>query len=270
MMLLTAIMIEAALLTAILVEPFYRLVYGRPLPSLAQAEQLGDGPQGLVVALGGVGGLDLCGVGERYVLASFGYPYAVEVFKWGHGFGRWYKDLVDVANHEAQARKLADLVRGFKERHPGSPVYLVAQSGGSGLVVRALEQFDPRTIERVVLLSPALSPRYDLTLALRAVRRDVVVFWSPLDVIVLGLGTRLFGTMDRVWTVSAGLVGFKTPRRPPGLAPGLAPYDRLRQVKWRLAMAATGNLGGHLGPNSPRFLTKYVAPLLRLEIPGVD
>ena len=62
-----------------------------------------------------------------------------------------------------------------------------------------------------MLLSPALSPTYDLAPALSAVRREMVVFWSPLDVIVLGLGTRIFGTIDRIKTVSAGLVGFRGP-----------------------------------------------------------
>ena len=62
-----------------------------------------------------------------------------------------------------------------------------------------------------MLLAPALSPGYDLTAALRAVRREIVVFWSPLDLIVLGAGTRLFGTIDRVKTVGAGLVGFRVP-----------------------------------------------------------
>ena len=63
------------------------------------------------------------------------------------------------------------------------------------------------------MLAPALSPTYDLSRALRAVRREMVVFWSPLDVIILGAGTRVFGTIDRVKTASAGLVGFRVPGR---------------------------------------------------------
>ena len=45
----------------------------------------------------------------------------------------------------------------------------------------------------------ALSPTYDLSKAL-AGQREMVVFWSPLDLIVLGAGTRIFGTIDRVRT----------------------------------------------------------------------
>ena len=88
----------------------------------------------------------------------------------------------------------------------------------------------------------------------------MVVFWSPLDMVVLGLGTRIFGTVDRVNSVSAGLVGF----RPPGGLDegGRLQYRKLRQVRWRPGMAGTGYLGGHVGPDSPAFLRKYVLPLL--------
>jgi hypothetical protein len=112
-----------------------------------------------------------------------------------------------------------------------------------------------------VLIAPALSPDYDLTRALRAVRHEMVVFWSPFDVIVLGAGTRVFGAIDRVRTVSAGLVGFRPPATPGGDSE--APYAKLRQVRWRPGMASTGYLGGHVGPDSPAFLRKYVVPLLR-------
>ena len=64
-----------------------------------------------------------------------------------------------------------------------------------------------------VLLAPALSPEYDLTAALRAVSREMVVFWSPLDIFMLGMGTKVFGTADRVRTAGAGLVGFRALQR---------------------------------------------------------
>jgi hypothetical protein len=116
-------------------------------------------------------------------------------------------------------------------------------------------------VELAVLISPAVSPRYDLSRALRAVHREVVVFWSPLDVIVLGAGTRIFGTIDRVKSVSAGMVGFRPPARLDEAAK--ASYRKLRQVRWHPRMAPTGYLGGHVGPDSPAFLRKYVVPLLR-------
>src|SRR5262249_29959015 len=140
--------------------------------------------------------------------------------------------------------------------------FVVGKSGGTGLIVMALEHLPENTVEAAVLLAPALSPVYDLAPALNAVRREMVVFWSPLDVFVLGLGTLVFGTIDRIKSVSAGLVGFQAPA--PGNPARDVQYQKLRQVRWRIEMATTGYLGGHVGPDSPAFLRKYVVPLLRV------
>ena len=94
------------------------------------------------------------------------------------------------------------------------PVSLVGKSGGAWIVVRALEGLPAGSVESVVLLAAAVSPGHDLSRALRAVAREMVVFWSPLDLIVLGAGTWLFGTADRVRTRGAGLVGFRRPSGP--------------------------------------------------------
>jgi pimeloyl-ACP methyl ester carboxylesterase len=157
-------------------------------------------------------------------------------------------------------------VIAFRAEAPTVPVFLVGKSGGTGLVVKALEHLPGDAVETAVLLSPALSPRYDLTAALRAVRRQMVVFWSPLDLIVLGAGTRIFGTIDGIKSVSAGMVGFRPPAQGAGAgdADVAAQYRKLQQVRWGPRMATTGYLGGHVGPDNPAFLRKYVIPLLRV------
>jgi len=253
-----------------LVEPFFRLVYGAPLEELSPDSVLrhdGEvhGQRGLVVIADGVGGFNLCGIALRYVLAAERLPYAVLQFPWGHGFGRWHADLTDAVNRDAKARLIAETVRSYKTSHPGDPVFLVAKSGGSGVIVKALELLDDHQIESAVLLAPALSPAYDLTAALRAVRREIVAFWSPFDLLVLGAGTRVFGTVDRVKTASAGLVGFRLPPIDPLDKTQNGQYGKLRQIRWHARMAATGYIGGHFGPDSPAFLRKYVVPLLRAE-----
>ena len=171
----------------------------------------GDAGSGLVLVADGVGGLDLCGTGLVHAAAKAGMSHEIRVMAWGHGFGRWHRDLTNVENHRLWASRMVDQVAEFRARRPGAPVFLVGKSGGTGVVVKALEGLPEGAVEAAVLLSSALSPGYDLTRALRAVRRELVLFWSPLDVIVLGVGTRLFGTIDRVNAVSAGLVGFKRP-----------------------------------------------------------
>jgi hypothetical protein len=259
-------------LTSRLIEPFLRMLYGTPLPGRAAppeaaCQEDGRTAGGLVLVADGVGGFDVCGTAMRYVLAAEKLPYAVEIFSWGHGFGRWLADLSDVGNRDEKASLLAESVRQYKAERPMDPIYLVAKSGGAGVVVKALELLDEGQVERVVLLAPALSPEYDLSWALRAVRHEMVVFWSRLDVFMLGLGTKVFGTVDRVRTTGAGMVGFRVPasggKRNENHG---GEYDKLRQIHWRPRMAATLYLGGHFGTDSPLFLRKYVAPLLRVEV----
>lgn len=223
--------------------------------------------EALVLVADGVGGFDLCGKALARVLKASGLPYTTSVVRWGHGRGRWYADLSNAANQDARADEVVESVRRYHGEHPDAPIFLVGKSGGCVVMVKALERLSGsgETIERAVLLAPALSPRYDLTKALGSVRREVVVFWSPLDVIILGAGTRIFGTSDRVWCSGAGRVGFLRPRAGTDDPARLAAYKKLRQVRWSPRMGSTGHLGGHMGTDSPRFLKKYVAPLLRVE-----
>lgn len=241
----------------------FHAVHG-PTPDRAP----GHDRSGLVLIADGVGGLDLCGTGLIHVAAKAGSSHEVRIVPWGHGFGRWHRDLTNVENHRLWAAKMVVDVAEFKEQKPDAPVYIVGKSGGTGVAVRALELMPGESIEAVVLLSSAISPEYDLSAALRAVRRDVTLFWSPLDVIVLGMGTGLFGTIDRQRGVSAGLVGF---RQPKGLdESSRRQYAKLKQVRWSPEMASTGYLGGHVGPDNPAFLRKYVLPLLDVAAESDD
>jgi pimeloyl-ACP methyl ester carboxylesterase len=242
-----------------LLSTLFRIWYGKPV-------DLPEGVEtGLVLIADGVGGLDLCDRSLRQVMGERGGRRLVRPVRWGHGFGRWHSDLTNVANHKARALDVVAEVLEWRERRPGSPVYLVGKSGGTGIVVRALEGLPEGSIEAAVLLAPALSPGYDLSTALKAVRREMVVFWSPMDVVILGAGTWLFKTVDRVRSVGAGMTGF---RPPPDLdEAGRSQYAKLRQVRWRPSMASTGYLGGHVGPDSPAFLRKYVLPLLTASGP---
>jgi hypothetical protein len=230
----------------------YRAVLGPPPPAPAL-----DQARGLVLVADGVGGLDLCGTSLRHMATRGGRPYAVELVQWGHGFGRWYRDLTATHNHRAQAIRLADRICAARADHPRLPIHVVGKSGGTGIVTWALERLDPRSVDTAVLIAPALPPRYDLSPALRAVRGQMTVFWSPLDAVILGAGTWLFRTIDRRRAPSAGMIGFRRPEHP--ALP--AEYDRLRQIRWRPAMARTGYLGGHVGPDLPTFVARYVIPL---------
>lgn len=221
-------------------------------------------PDGLVMVADGIGGLDICGRWMTRVVRSAGLPLSVEVHHWGHGRGRWLADLTDEENHQLHSAAIARRVEGFLAQHPGAPVYLVGKSGGTGLVVWALERLPEASVERAILLSPALSPSYDLSNAFRALRRELVVFHSPLDLVLLGAGTSLFGTVDRVRSVGAGLVGFRPPDGADDETRGLY-RDRLRQVRWTPSMVREAYLGGHFAVDWPPFLKRYVLPWLKPE-----
>jgi len=143
--------------------------------------------------------------------SSAGLPHEVRPFRWSNGLGRWLRDLSDIRNIEAKSRALADEVLALKREDPLRPVWIISHSGGVGVAVRAAEMVPPETLERVVLLSAALSPTYDLRQALEGCRRGIVSYHSEHDRLILGWGTSRFGTVDRAYEPSAGCVGFRAP-----------------------------------------------------------
>jgi hypothetical protein len=71
--------------------------------------------------------------------------------------------------------------------------------------------------------------------------------------------------MDRVKTVGAGMLGFLVPGADESVPERRSQYAKLRQIRWHPRMASTLYFGGHVGPDSPFFLRKYVVPLLRAD-----
>lgn len=224
--------------------------------------------QGVVFVVGGVGGFDLLASSARAALPKAGVTHEIRDFVWTHGKGKFFKDLQDVRYLLHKADELASAVRDVKAEDPCRPVYLVGKSGGAGLVLLAAALLPPGTLERVVLLSAAVAPEYDLRPALRATRGEIVSFYSPYDRLILNWGTRHFGTVDRFYGPSAGLRGFVPPKN---LDPeGQALYLRLVQLPWHPAMILEGHVGMHLGTSMPGFVGAEVARWLKAREPGRD
>jgi hypothetical protein len=216
---------------------------------------------GIVYVVGGVGGIDILGLSAQWALPLAGLPHEVRDFVWTHGWGRWFQDLKDTPHLRSRAEILAAEVRKAKAEDPDRPIYLIGKSGGTGLVLAAAEQLPPNTLERIILLSSAVSPRYDLRGAFRATKGEIVSFYSPYDQLILGWGTSQFGTVDRIYGPSAGMVGF---RMPEGLSQAdRALYSRLVEVPWTWRMVLQGYTGGHSGTSLPTFLASEVAPWLK-------
>jgi hypothetical protein len=153
---------------------------------------------------------------------------------------------------ERQASDLALTITEHREKFPDSPVCLLAQSGGCFVVLRALEQLPASvTVRCAVLLAPSISPGYDLMAATKKCRDRLVSVGGPGDAIFLGLCTLIFGTSDRVFTPSAGFVGWHAH------LPGFV------ECRWHPMWARHGYYGNHISTSSRRFIAHVVAPMFR-------
>lgn len=218
-------------------------------------------PPGVVFVVGGVGGFDLLSSGAQAMLPKVGVKHEIRDFVWTHGKGKYFRDLQDHRHMHQKAQDLATQIRQIKEETPYRPVFLVGKSGGAGLVLAAAELLPPGTLERIILLSAAVSTTYDLCPALRATKREIVSFYSIHDTFILGWGTTQFGTIDRFYAPSAGLKRFAVPEHLN--PPERALYDRLVQIPWKPAMIFEGYWGGHLGTSMPSFVAGEVGPWLQ-------
>lgn len=166
--------------------------------------------------------------------------------------------LLTTEMHTTEATKVAQMLAQLARENPHAKLTVSVHSGGAGIIVWALEQMpDDFQIESLLLLSPALSPQYDLSKAMRHVRGKVYAFYSPYDVAVLGIGTHMFGTIDGVKTDAAGKAGFAKPK-----GADESQYAKLVQVPYDSSWVRVGNIGDHIGTLSRPFARRVVAPLL--------
>ena len=216
--------------------------------------------QGIVFAVDGAGGFELFSRTIRNAASLENLPLEVRSFRWTHGYCRVLADQIHAANLRRQGRELAELVLACRREWPERPIYLMGHSAGCGVVLRAAEDLPANTLERILLLAPAVSARHDLRPALASACHGIDAFISYHDWACLGLGTLLAGTTDRCWEFGAsGKDGFQPIVNGPQ---DEALYAKLRQHRWDPSLKWTGHKGGHYGAYQPRFLRMFVLPLL--------
>jgi len=188
-------------------------------------------------------------------LRAAGIDRAIEVIEWGlRPFGS-LPNLVDLPANQQRARCVADRIAKYHENYPDKPITLIGYSGGGGLAVLTAEALaDEVMLDRLILLAPALSPEYDLSKALSKCRNGCVHFYSNNDWWTLGVGTSLFGTIDRKQTDSAGYVGFKNAKG------DILNHGRLTQIAWKPEWIVLGHRGGHTGWLAKDWAQKTLAP----------
>lgn len=183
----------------------------------------------------------LPGVGNtRFQLAGFAggaarrWPgFEVEIRRWG-------VPLLTLSNLRAYARNLdtaqrfADDIAAWRQAHAHGRCYLVGYSGGGGIAALIAAALPAGVaIDRLILIAPAISPDYPLAeRVLPHVSEFIASFASARDLQV-SWGTRIFGTIDRKHTPSAGAVGFDLRD------------SKLLQHYWSADDARCGHRGNH-------------------------
>lgn len=213
--------------------------------------------EAVVYIIDGAGGSGFTPVIIRRVLT--GMPYAVEHFRWGTGYMRILNDLTNRDNMRTKSDELGSTIAEYRRSNPDHRIYIVAKSAGTAIALNALSQLPENTVDRVILMSPAVSPQFPLIDALRAVRGDMISFCSARDVLFLHLGTSLFGTADGIKGKSAGLKGFVRPDDE-SLA---RQYAKLHEIHWEPSMMKLMHFGDHSGNSMPLFVDRYILPLLK-------
>lgn len=190
-------------------------------------------------------------------LRDAGYDGALDIYDWtgdAPGLGA----LLAYKRNHAEAKKIAQLITRHYRAHPNHHIILTGHSGGTGLAIWALEDLPADVkVDEVILLASALSPDYDLSKALSHVRGKLYSFCSENDVLVLGAGTRMFGTIDGKKTEAAGEYGFVFPK---GADP--VEYDKLIQKPYKKSWTLYHNIGDHIGCMLRPFARNVIAPLV--------
>jgi pimeloyl-ACP methyl ester carboxylesterase len=182
----------------------------------------------------------------------------LRVFTWGAPGPLFMLNFQSRSIHESAEKQLAARLTDWLGQKPGCRIDLIGHSAGCGVILGALGRLaEGCSADRVILLSPSVSPGYDLSPPLRHVSGRMDVFFSDRDVFFLKWRTGTFGTYDNVRTPAAGHLSFQ-PQAP--LAPELS--RKLTQHPYNPDWRALGNDGDHLGSAAHDFIRSVVAPLL--------
>jgi pimeloyl-ACP methyl ester carboxylesterase len=241
-----------------IIDPFYG-IYCK-LASIVWAAKVPAGAntparrrRGLTIILGGIEGPSAYNLNMARGILKSRYRGAVVRIDWNGGipFMRSLVNLIHTRHHERQAEAIVNFIRAYRQEHPATPIHIVAQSGGCWLTVRTLELLpDNIRIQTAVLIAPSMSPAYDMSRAANKCDDALISFGSAGDYFFLGMGTFLFGTSDRVFTPSSGLLGWHHQ------------HPKFVDARWHPAWLRLGNLGNHTTSAATLFMQHVVAPRL--------
>jgi pimeloyl-ACP methyl ester carboxylesterase len=165
-----------------------------------------------------------------------------------------FEDLVDVEAQTHAAVMMARSVAAIRKDAPNARIFFVAHSVGTHVALMAAEMSPPKSIDRVILLHPAVSCTYDLTLALKNTRMGIDNFWSSEDSILDAM-VQHKATADGQKVPAAGRVGFQLASRD---KKDIEAYRAVRQYGWSAEYAGSG---GHLAWALRHNMKKVMVPM---------
>lgn len=169
-----------------------------------------------------------------------GVNYTTRVIPWAKtGIPR--QDYQDCQAQLLGAARMAFEVMQLRQTNPGVGIVLMGYCAGGRVVLAAAEQLPPGAVDRVILLSPAVSTNYDVRPTIRASRQGVDVFYAPDDGFLEAYESEI-GTVEGKQGITAGRAGFSLGRN----------FPCLRQYSVE---------GGHFATINVNLLAQRVVPL---------
>lgn len=185
----------------------------------------------------------------RMIRRRFSF-YEVEARSWGPRL-RWIANLRAYDRNRRTAEAIARELAAYRQERPDAIINVIGYSGGGGLAVMVVAALPkPATINRLLLLAPAISPDYPLQQQILPNVTECVVNYASRYDLQIGQGTKIFGNMDGVRGPGAGAVGFGES------------HPRLVQVHWHTGMLRYLHFGDHLSYLSPPWQRRYLLPAL--------
>jgi pimeloyl-ACP methyl ester carboxylesterase len=189
----------------------------------------------------------------RSGLREAGFAGTVERFGWSSLLGPVHDHVTASADHH----KVPALVRrivAVRRAAPGDRLVLMGLSAGTSLIVSALERLpEGMAVDSVVLLSPSISSRRDLTAALGHVTGRLYATHSPRDRLLAGAPSAGLEAGP-----PAGQVGLRIP--PDAEPPTRDLYRKVINLPWRPGYVAYGWDGGHISVTAAPFIRAVIAP----------
>ncbi len=231
-------------------------------------ERLATDPQrldrGKVIVLPGIEGPSIWNRDLVLGLNDGGINCAIERYEWGTSVpGGALINLADLPANRRKASQLAERIVAYQQQYPGRPVVLVGHSGGAGLALLALERLPAKTkVDAAFLLAAAVGPSFDTRPARAHLSSALVNCYSRHDALLLGLGTSIFGTVDREFGFAAGAVGFRE-RATRAESQPATPVAPLQQIEWTPSFIQLGNIGQHESWTNRYFVRNWLAPRVK-------